>query len=218
MKMLLAILSLNSNNKQLVIEIVYLVVGGADDGHLDLVVSSGARVALSQIFAKVLHVSYFVSHDVLKGEDKSDQQLIDELLFFFNLRSGMLKPYLVCKDRTDPITLPLELLIISFHNGFSVVQKVIFTQFENDFILGVIVVNFDVIQVLAIGDYRLRIGHHHLVMLVIQGHLMDALLLWATATAVLENDQHETVLIETVLVCVVVLDDLVTNDVEEIAL
>jgi len=55
-------------------------------------------------------------------------------------------------------------------------------------------------------------------MLVIESHLMDALLFWATSTAVLEDDEDKTVLIETILVCIIMFNYLVANNVEEIPL
>mgnify|MGYP003848747223 CR=1 FL=1 len=59
--------------------------------------------------------------DVLKGKDKSNQQLINKLFFLFNLRSGVLIPYFVCKDGTDTVTLALKLFVIGFHHCFTVV-------------------------------------------------------------------------------------------------
>ena len=55
-------------------------------------------------------------------------------------------------------------------------------------------------------------------MLVVEGHLMNALLFWATSTAVLEDDEDKTVLIKTILVCIIMFNYLVANNVEEIPL
>lgn len=93
-----------------------------------------------------------------------------------------------------------------------------FTQLNYHLISFSVIVYLYVKQILSIRNCCQWIWNHNLVMLVIKSNLVNFLLLGISSTYVLIYDKDKSVFVKTILICVVVFNYLVSDDVKEIPL